>query len=147
MRAVKWFAMVALAACSVDSGPSGTATFSDGKGVISARATTGSVFYGAPLAAWTITLSAIDGCASTDSQASIEIDELPNGTSPSGMIPLRVAMNPDTLPSGLFRYGTETVVSGTVTIDSLSSQFVMGELSTTTDAGTLTATFTAPFCD
>ncbi len=138
--------LVVLAACSVDSGPSGFATFSDGKGVVSSRATTSSVFYGAPLAAWTVTLSAVDGCTTMDDQASIEIDLLPNGTMPSGAIPVRAAMTPDTLPSALFRYGTATVMSGTVTVDSLTAEFMMGELTTTTDAGTVTATFTAPFC-
>jgi hypothetical protein len=143
---VRGLLLVALAACSVDSGPSGFATFSDGKGVVSSRAATSNVFYGAPLAAWTVTLSAVDGCTTSDDQASVEIDMLPNGGSPSGTIPIRTAMTPDTLPSALFRYGTATVMSGTVTIDSLTAQFMMGELTTTTDAGMVTATFTAPFC-
>ena len=89
----------------------------------------------------------MDGCGATDNTAQIEVDVLPDGSRPSGTIPLRAAMNPDTLPSALLRYGTETVTGGTVTIDSISDQFVRGELDGTTNVGPLMATFTAPLCN
>ena len=119
--------------------------------VRAASAQAGFVSYGAPYHKWTISFAANQGCGAT-TVGSIELNTLASVTDvPIGAIPVRTTeMTIASLPSAYIRYMNGTVVSGTVTIESASSGFVVGEVTsqlmingTATD---VSGSFGAPVC-
>ncbi|MDX2087502.1 MAG: hypothetical protein SFX73_06620 [Kofleriaceae bacterium] len=115
------------------------------------RAQPGFVSYGAPYHKWTISFAAREGCGET-AIASVEINTLASITDvPLGTIPIRTTETTiNALPSAYVRFMGGTVISGNVTIETASTGFVSGELTsqlmingTPTD---VSGSFGAPIC-
>ena len=131
--------------------PASHAQLSASADVRASRAQPGFVSYGAPYHKWTITLATREGCGA-DTIATIEINTLASVTdAPLGTIPVRTVESPiPSLPSAYVRYMNGTVISGTVTFESASADFMLGELTsqlmingTPTD---VSGSFGAPVC-
>ncbi len=142
--------VVLLAGCNNDLTPAGYAKFDGPERVSTSHVTTGVTSYGGgPIATWTVSLSTIDGCTPNGKVLDMELDILANGsTLPTGTpIPFRpVAGTVDTLPSAVLTYGTNTLTSGSMTLDDASAGVMSGNFTLQTSAGTFTGMFTGPVC-
>jgi len=131
--------------------PLSNAQLSGAPDVRAASAKPGFVSYGAPYHKWTISFAGQQGCGAS-TLAAIELNTLASVTDvPIGTISVRTLETTiPSLPSAYIRYMNGTVVSGTVTIESASSGFVVGEVTsqlmingTATD---VSGSFGAPVC-
>ena len=135
-----------LGACA-DDAPTSSATLSTDATVLFSHANIGIISHGAADQAYTISLTTQDGCLGGTTPVTMEIDLLANGTAltPS-TIPIRTTDIPDALPSALFKAGTDTTISGNITITASSLARIEGTGMATTSAGPLTFAFSALVC-
>lgn len=125
MRVLLAVALVGGCATSPDA-PLSSATFSADPAVRTSRAKAAFVSYGAPFHKWGIELGTIESCTG-DTLAEIELTTLSGVTElPIGAFPLRTTETPAVLPSAYLRFGANTGIDGTLTIESVTQTFVTG---------------------
>jgi hypothetical protein len=150
MRLLIWLGVCVSCATSPEA-PRSSATFSGSPGVHWSHAQSGFISYGAPYHRWLVSVTAADGCAA-EPAAQVEVTTLSGTTDlPLGTFPMRTAEATIlALPSAYVRYMSAPVISGSVTIESASAEFVAGSWTAQVMIGgsptELGGTFGAPVC-
>jgi hypothetical protein len=151
VRSFVWLALCASCATSPEA-PLSLATLSVNPQAHSARAQAGYISYnGTSYHRWTISFAMVEGCGA-DPVASVEIETLASTTDIAmGTTMLRGDQNMiATLPSGYLAYQAAPLVSGSVSVDTASTTFITGSLTSQLMIGgvatDVNGTFSAPIC-
>lgn len=151
VRSLAWLALCASCATSPEA-PLSLASLSVNPQARAARAQPGYVSYnGTSYHRWTITFAMTEGCGG-DTVAAVEIETLASVTDIApGTTMLRANQNMiATLPSGYLAYQAAPLVSGSVTVDSASTTYITGSLTSQLMIGgvatDVNGTFSAPIC-